>query len=75
MNDAFGASKSGTYVRKPGEDQSWPANRSIDGSATLSDWVKTRVIDQPTDSIKTASIEVAGEPAYTIDRDTVRKDS
>ena len=52
------------------EDQSWLANRSIDGSATLSDWVKTQVVDQPTDSIKTASIEVAGEPAYTIDRDT-----
>jgi hypothetical protein len=69
-NDAFGASKSGTYVRKPGEDQSWLANRSIDGSATLSDWVKTRVVDQPTDSIKTTSIEVAGQPAYTIERDT-----
>ena len=46
------------------------SNRSIDGSATLSDWVKTQVVDQPTDSIKTASIEVSGEPAYTIDRDT-----
>ena len=32
--------------------------------------MKTRVVDQPTDSIKTTSIEVAGEPAYTIDRDT-----
>jgi hypothetical protein len=68
--DAFGASKSGTYVRKPTEDQSWLANRSIDGSATLSDWVKTRVVDVPTESVKTASIEVAGEPAYTIIRDT-----
>jgi hypothetical protein len=46
------------------------ANRSIDSSAMLSDWVKTRVVDQPTDSIKAASIEVSGEPAYTIDRDT-----
>ena len=35
--------------------------------------MKTRVVDQPTDSIKTASIEVAGEPAYTIDRDTDRR--
>ena len=32
--------------------------------------MKTQVVDQPTDSIKTASIEVASEPAYTIDRDT-----
>lgn len=69
-NDAFGASKSGTYVRKPGDDQSWLANRSVDGSTTLSDWAKTRIIDLPTDSIKNASIEVAGQPAYAIVRDS-----
>ena len=69
-HDAFGASKGGTYVRKLGEDQSWLADRSLDGSTTLSDWVKTRVVDQPTDAIKTASIEVAGQPPYTIDRDS-----
>lgn len=69
-NDAFGASKNGTYVRKPGEDQSWLADRSIDGSAQLRDWAKTRVVDIPTESIKSASIEVTGQPAYAIDRDT-----
>jgi hypothetical protein len=69
-NDAFGTNKNGTYVRKVGEDQSWLANRSLDGSAAVSDWVKTRVVDLPTDTIKTATIEVAGEPAYTIERDS-----
>lgn len=72
-NDAFGASKSGTYVRRPGEDQSWLADRSIDGSSRLSDWVKTRVLDQSPESIKSAKIEVAGEPAYTIGRDAESK--
>lgn len=65
--DAFGTNKNGTYVRKPGTDQSWLADRPIDASAKLSDWVKTRVVDIPTNSIKTASIEVAGQPAYQID--------
>jgi hypothetical protein len=69
-SEAFGVSKNGTYVRIPGSDQSWLADRPVDGSANLSDWVKTRVIDIPTNSIKTASIEVAGQPAYAVDRDT-----
>ncbi len=69
-SDAFGANKNGTYVRKPADDQSWLADKPIDGSAKLSDWVKTRVVDIPTNSIKTASIEVAGQPAYEIDLDT-----
>jgi hypothetical protein len=43
------------------------ADKPIDGSANLSDWVKTRVVDIPTNAIKTASIEVAGQPAYAID--------
>jgi hypothetical protein len=69
-HDAFGESKTGTYVRRPGENQSWLADRSLDGSTTLSDWVKTRVVDLPTDTIRSASIEVAGQPAYAIDRDS-----
>lgn len=67
--DAFGTNKNGTYVRKPDTNQSWLADRPIDASAKLGDWVKTRVVDIPTNSIKTASIEVAGQPAYTIDKD------
>jgi hypothetical protein len=67
--DAFGTNKSGSYVRKPNEDQAWLANRSIDATAALSGWAKTRVVDVPTNTIKTASIEVAGEPAYAIERD------
>ncbi len=67
--DAFGANKNGTYVRNPADDQSWLADRPIDVGAKLSDWVTTRVVDIPTNSIKTATIEVAGQPAYTIDKD------
>jgi hypothetical protein len=68
--DAFGTNKNGSYVRKPNEDQAWLANRAIDATAELHDWVKTRVVDIPTDSIKTATIEVAGQSAYDIERDS-----
>lgn len=69
-SDAFGANKSGTYVRRAGEDQSWLANRPIEASSELHDWVKTRVVDVPTESIKTVAVEPAGQPAYGIDRDS-----
>ncbi len=59
----------GTYVRAPSDDQSWLADQPIEESANLSDWVKTRVVDIPTNSIKTATVEVAGQPSYSIDED------
>lgn len=67
--DAFGSSKNGTYVRAPSDDQSWLADRQIDETANLGDWVTTRVVDIPTNSIKTATVEVAGQPPYSIDED------
>jgi hypothetical protein len=68
--DAFGASKSGTYVRRPGETQTWLADRALEGTADLRDWTKTRVVDMPTETVKKASIEVTDEPAYEIVRDS-----
>lgn len=68
--DAFGTNKDGSYVRKPNEDQAWLANRSINATAELHDWAKTRVVDVPTNSIKTATVEVSGEPSYGIERNT-----
>lgn len=68
--DAFGAGKGGSYVRLPGQDQAWLANRQLDGSVTLKDWVKTRVVDVSPQSIKTAEIKVAGDAPYKIVRDT-----
>lgn len=68
-SDAFGANKGGTYVRKAGEDQAWLANRQLDGSANLNDWVKTRVVDVSPDKVKSAEVTVAGEPAYKIGRE------
>ena len=68
-DDAFGANKDGTYVRRPGETQTWLANRPILLSAEVSDWVNTRVVNLKTDSIKTATVEVAGQLPYKIVRD------
>ena len=38
--DAFGGSKSGTYVRKPGDAQTWLSNADLDVSVAVRDWVQ-----------------------------------
>ena len=43
--DAFGSGKAGTYVRKPGDAQTWLANAELDVSLAVSDWVQTAVFD------------------------------
>lgn len=67
-SDVPGTNTGGTYVRRPGEDQTWLANRPLDGTASLRDWVQTKLIDLPTDSIETVSIEMVGEAPLAIKR-------
>lgn len=61
--DAPGTSAGGTYVRRPGSDQVWLANRTLDASTSLRDWAKTKLVDLPAESIETVSINVTGESA------------
>lgn len=58
----------GTYVRRPGDEQSWLASGTIAGGATLKDWANPRVFETETEKIANLTVEVAGEPAYTIKR-------
>jgi Domain of unknown function (DUF4340) len=68
--DAFGGSKSGTYVRKPGEAQTWLSNADRDVSAGLRDWVQPGVLDIPGPKIGAVTIEIPGEEPLKIARDT-----
>lgn len=64
--DAFGAAKSGTFVRKPGEDLSWLVNASLDASGKIQDWVKARIFETQADKIRKIKLEVPGEPPMDI---------
>ena len=66
--DAFEASKGGTYVRRPGEDQTWLADRQMQAGLSLRDWVRTRLIDVSPEKIQSIRIEIEGEPPYEIKR-------
>ncbi|MDX2308505.1 MAG: DUF4340 domain-containing protein [Hyphomicrobium sp.] len=66
--DAFEASKGGTYVRRPGDNQSYLANREIAASLSLRDWAETKLVDLKPEVIKSIRIEPVGQAPYEIKR-------
>ena len=66
--DMMEASKGGTYVRRPSEGQTWLADRPLQVSLSIRDWVKTRLIDLDVKSIKSIRIEREGEAPIDIRR-------
>jgi hypothetical protein len=67
--DAFGASKSGTYVRKPNDAQTWLSNADLDVAVAARTWVQPTVLDLPVAKISKATVEIPGEQPLTIERD------
>jgi hypothetical protein len=68
-SEAFGPGRGGTYVRKPGEAQSWLANAEISAPIDVRDWVEPGIIDVPTAKIASLTITIPGEEALKIVRD------
>jgi hypothetical protein len=66
--DMMDSNKGGTYVRRPGENQTWLADRPLQVSLSIRDWVKTRLIDLDVKSIKSIRIEREGEQPIDIKR-------
>jgi Domain of unknown function (DUF4340) len=67
--DAFGGSKSGTYVRKPGDPHTWLSNVDLDVSLNVRDWVQAGVLDVPSTKIAKLTVEIPGEEPLVIARD------
>lgn len=63
------AGRSGTYVRKPGDEQSWLTNVAIQGGARLEDWTQARVFETPTETLSRVTISVAGDSPYDLKYD------
>lgn len=67
--DAFGASRSGTYVRRPGDEQTWLASADIEAPTSVRHWVQAQVLDVALAKVSAVTVEVPGEPALKITRD------
>jgi hypothetical protein len=68
-SDAFGSSRGGTYVRRPGDAQSWLANADINAPIGARDWVQPSIIDIPSAKIASVDVAVVGEEPLKIVRD------
>jgi hypothetical protein len=67
--DLLGTGKSGTYVRKPGDPQTWLAGAELDAPAAAKDWLKTMVYTADAAKISRLTIEIPGEEALRIARE------
>jgi hypothetical protein len=67
--EGYGTGKmGGTYVRKPGNPQTWLANVELDAPVATKDWVKTAVLALDSAKINRISIEIPGEQALKVER-------
>jgi hypothetical protein len=67
-HDLLGTGKSGTYVRKPGDPQTWLANAELDAPAVTKDWLKISVYTADASKISRVTIEIPGEQSLRIER-------
>lgn len=58
-----------TYVRRPGDSQSWLASTLITGDTALKNWADQRVFETKTETIKTLTVARPGEAPYVIKRE------
>jgi nitrogen fixation protein FixH len=72
-SDAFGYGKPGTYLRKPGDAQTWLTNVELDASTALRDWIKTDLFQTDSSKISRVSIELPGEQALKVERNADKK--
>jgi hypothetical protein len=66
--DAFGSGKVGTYVRRPGEVQTWLATGEMDPAATIPSWVKTSVLALDAATFTKLTLNVPGEAPLIVAR-------
>ena len=63
-----GVAAEGTYVRRPGDKQSWLADKRIVGGTALRDWAAPRVFELKTETVARAIVEIPGDERYEIVR-------
>jgi Domain of unknown function (DUF4340) len=63
-----GTEPSGTYLRRPGEADSWLASGGVEIGAAVTDWLDDQIVDLNARAIRQVTIQPAGRPAYALER-------
>ena len=66
--DLLGTGKGGTYVRKPGDPQTWLANGELDAPVAAKDWLKTSLYAVDAAKVSRVTLELPGEQPLRIER-------
>lgn len=66
--EAFGSGKSGTYVRKAGEAQTWLANAELDFNADVRSWIEPTIFETDSSKIQSLTIDIPGEETLRVER-------
>lgn len=61
----FGATASGTYIRRANDPQAWLAEGDVDIGATPKDWLQIRLVEIPSERVKSVEIvQPTGEKLF-----------
>ena len=71
--EAFGTGKSGTYVRRPNEIETWLSNADLELPLEPKDWLERQVLQIEAGKIARVTVEVPGEEPLTLERDGAAK--
>ena len=71
--DAFGTGKSGTYVRRLNEVETWLSNADLELPLEPKDWLLRQVLEIEAGKVARVTLEVAGEEPLTLERDGAAK--
>ncbi len=71
-NDAFGAGKSGTYVRRLNEAQTWLATGEPKGGVEFKDWASATAYEVETAKALKLTLEHPGEEALVIEKNDAK---
>lgn len=59
--EQFGAGKGGTYVRRPGESDTWVVNAEIDLPTAVNQWVDTNIFEAQIAQVKRVEVDLGTE--------------
>ncbi|MGI9522708.1 MAG: DUF4340 domain-containing protein [Hyphomicrobiaceae bacterium] len=72
---AFGSGKSGTYVRRPGEDETWLTNVAISAPLNVTDWVEAVFFKMDLGKFKSLTLDPPdGDPVVIAVEEKVSKE-
>lgn len=66
--NAFGTNRTGTYVRLPGEAQTWLADTAMEGGVGLRDWIDTLLVVSARPQVNSISLRAPGKDPIDIAR-------